>query len=114
MFDKVLLYDLESEAEYVRILWINDCPNPMRIGVADGLYPREVLNGPAACGAEQRFVDAKNVSIPMHVDYRLTERHSLLLQGSQELVVPSGMWLGFVRRHLQHVTLSDHAARSIC
>ena len=41
---------------------------------------------PSACGAEQRFVDAKDVSISMHVDHRLAERHGLLLERSQEFV----------------------------
>src|SRR5438876_662906 len=86
MLDQVLLHDLLSEAKYLWIPGIDDCPNPMRIGEAKGLHPREVFNDSTACGTDQRFVDAKDVSISMHVDHRLAERHSLLFQRSQEFV----------------------------
>ena len=61
MGDQVLFHDLLSEAKDLRFLRIDDGPHPMRIRVAKGLYPREVLNGAAAGGAEQRFINAKNV-----------------------------------------------------
>ena len=90
MGDQVLFHDLLSEAQDLRIPGIDNGPHPMRIRVAKGRYPREVFNGSAACGAEQRFVDAKDVRIAMHVDHRLAERHRLLLQGRQEVVEAGG------------------------
>src|SRR4030095_5786808 len=86
MVHQVLLHDLFSEAEDLRILGVDDSSDPMRIRIANGLYPREVFNGSPARGAEQGFVDAKDVRIPMHVHDRLAERHGLLLQHRQELV----------------------------
>src|SRR5205823_12658283 len=86
MLDQVLLHDLLSEAKYLWIPGIDDCPNPMRIGEAKGLHPREVFDDPPAGGADQGFVDAKVVSISVHVDHRLAEGQSLLLQHSQEFV----------------------------
>src|SRR4029450_3681934 len=79
MGDQVLFHDLLSEAQDLRLLGIDDGPHPMRIRVAKGLYPREVLNGAAAGGAEQRFINAKNVRIAVHVDHRLSETHRLPL-----------------------------------
>src|SRR4051794_22697074 len=56
MVDQVRFHDLLSEAKDLWILRIDNGPHPMRIRVAEGLHPREVFNGAAAGGAEQRFV----------------------------------------------------------
>ena len=58
----------------------------MRIRITNGRYSREIFDSPSACRAEQRFVDAKDVSISMHVDHGLAEGHGLLLERSQKRV----------------------------
>jgi hypothetical protein len=63
MVDQVLFHDLLSEAQDLRILGIDGGPHPMRIRIAKGRDPREVFNGSAAGGAEQRFVNTKDVRI---------------------------------------------------
>jgi hypothetical protein len=54
----------------------------MRIRITNGRYSREIFDSPSACRAEQRFVDAKDVSISMHVDHGLAEGHGLVIVGN--------------------------------
>ena len=79
--DQILFNDLLPEAEYVWVFRIDDCPDPMRVRVSNRLHSREVLNDPPAYGADQRFVDAKGVSVPVHVHHRLAEGQHLLFAG---------------------------------
>ena len=47
--------------------------------LAEGLHPREVFNDAAALGADQRFVNPKDMRISVNVDNWLAERYGLFL-----------------------------------
>ena len=89
MLDQIFLDHLLSESEYVRICGIDDCPDPMCTGMTEGFQAGKVFDHAPALRAEKRLVDAKEVSVSVHVDDGLAERQRLLFQCGPEFVETS-------------------------
>src|SRR6266853_4334036 len=77
---QVRLHDFLPESKHVRIAGVDGRAYPVGVGMAECRDSGEVLDDALVAGADERFVDAEDVRIPVDVDHGLPEREGCLLQ----------------------------------
>src|SRR3989454_9641915 len=81
---QVRLHGFLPESKHVRIARVDGRAYPMSVGMAECSYSGEVFDDALALPADERFVDAEDVRIPVDVDDWLAECESFLFERGDE------------------------------
>src|SRR5438876_26421 len=81
---QVRLHGFLPESKHVRIAGVDGRAYPMSVGMAECCYSGEVFDDALALPADERFVDAEDVRIPVDVDDWLAECERFLQAGNRE------------------------------